>query len=402
MLIGGVATAIATIVFTMASLSDYEVALTRSLLNSRPHLRICCPEEPEANIERRFREVTLLPDVESSCIGYRISGAFRFTVLDSESKEVTFSDVIQTEIVGYSFRPQQPLAIDLKDILSEPCRNRKGMDPLLIMAEYNTKDRMLLDEQLSRQLFGIPLPSGDNVDVVLTNAAGEAVSKHFTTAGSYLPAVIGIAENSDHCIYVRKEEIQPSDSSGNRLGNCVDIRLRQPRSVQAVILKVRSIAGNNTRIEAWSERDSDKLAFISLLKASIFIATTLLLGMAAFGVYFIVSMIVEDKYRQIATLRALGASTLSIRCMFLNCGLVVATAGVCLGMPFGWVAAAIFSERQTELMQSFVSTQRSSCHLPLFGMLCTCCMAYLFCLCASWIPCRRAFMIEPASLMRSE
>lgn len=402
LLIIGVAVAVATVVFGLMSVADYEATLTNSLLNGRPHVRLYCPEQPESDLETLSRKIGQLPNVRSSIVGYRVAGPFRFTVLDRGTKDVIYSESIQAEIVGYSFRSDIALPIDIKRVYSKQCRNRGDMDPLAIMQDYSTKNRVLVDEELVRQLFRMPLPSGESFEVMLRAANSEPVSQSLTTAGSYMPPVIGISEATDHSIYARKEEIQPIDSTGSRLANCLDLKLVEPNSADIVVRQLRPLLSSAMKAETWMERDNDKLAFLRTIRSATFIATSLLLGLAGFGVYFIVSMVVEDKYRQIATLRALGASNASVRRVFYCCGFIIATAGVCSGLPAGWSAAYLFHAKQRLLMQNFFNTVDGTLPAPVIALAFTCLMAYLFCFIGFWVPSQRAFRVEPASLMRAE
>ncbi|MFN6945597.1 MAG: ABC transporter permease [Cytophagaceae bacterium] len=128
------------------------------------------------------------------------------------------------------------------------------------------------------------------------------------------------------------------------------------------------------------------------------VAITILL-VAGFGIYNILTMMIYEKMKDIAILKAMGFSDFDIRWIFMTQALVIGVAGALIGLLFGFLAAYGMSQvpYESDVMVTID-------HLPVsfdiafyitgftFGILTTTLSGY--------IPSRKAANVDPISILR--
>jgi len=92
---------------------------------------------------------------------------------------------------------------------------------------------------------------------------------------------------------------------------------------------------------------------------------------------------------------ALGAARLSVLWMVIRQTLVLAGAGVALGVPLAWIAARLSAVQLSGLLFDLAPTDAATLVLASS-------IVMLVALAAGWLPARRAARIEPARALRAE
>lgn len=88
-------------------------------------------------------------------------------------------------------------------------------------------------------------------------------------------------------------------------------------------------------VRSWEEMFGSFLAALKLEKLGLFIVLTIIVLVAAFNIATTLIMVVMEKYKDIAILRSLGATSRSILKIFMLEGLVVGVLGTTLGTVLG-------------------------------------------------------------------
>ena len=92
-------------------------------------------------------------------------------------------------------------------------------------------------------------------------------------------------------------------------------------------------------VRDWSVQNRTWFAAVQTEKRMMFIILTLIIAVAAFNLVSMLVMTVKDKRGEIAILRTLGASPMSIQRIFMMQGALVGWIGTFLGITFGWLIA---------------------------------------------------------------
>jgi len=97
----------------------------------------------------------------------------------------------------------------------------------------------------------------------------------------------------------------------------------------------------------WKEMNKSLFSALQLEKIMMFIILVLIILVASFNIVSTLTMIVVEKGREIAILKAMGATPGKIMRIFMVEGLVIGLAGVALGIPLGYGASWLIQEFYT-------------------------------------------------------
>ena len=119
--------------------------------------------------------------------------------------------------------------------------------------------------------------------------------------------------------------------------------------VEHIEKTLRADAVNLTYMSNWTERHGNLYAAILMQKRIMFLILILMIGVAAFNVVSTLIMVVDERARDIAIIRTVGASTSAIRQLFIIYGLVTGFVGIAVGIIFGVSIACIIDDLVTFL-----------------------------------------------------
>ncbi len=120
----------------------------------------------------------------------------------------------------------------------------------------------------------------------------------------------------------------------------LEIVLTEADSANQLILEIRAAAGVGLYARTWQQTNSVLFNALQVERNVMFLILTLIILVAAFNVISGQIMLVNDKARGIAVLRAMGASQTAIMRIFFTTGSAVGVIGTCAGVLLGTLFAA--------------------------------------------------------------
>jgi predicted permease len=257
---------------------------------------------------------------------------------------------------------------------------------------WDKRPYVLMSENLAREFWGDPAaaigkrvrenPKGDWREVigVVAEERDNGVDKK-APAIVYWPLMI---KN----FWIAPLSIQRSPAiaiRSSRAGSAAFIK-----EIQRAVWSVNSnipLANVRTLQEIY-DRSMARTSF-TLVMLGIASAMAVLLGIV--GIYGVISYSVSQRTREIGIRMALGAPGAKVTRMFVRDGLVLAS----LGLAAGLVAAAYVTQTMATLLFE-VRPIDPATYVGVSGMLLIAALA------ATWIPARRATMVQPVDALRSE
>lgn len=161
----------------------------------------------------------------------------------------------------------------------------------------------------------------------------------------------------------------------------------------------------------WTQQHANFFKAIEMEKRMMFIVLTLIIMVAAFNIVSTMVMVVTDKQKDIAVLRTIGASPMSIQRIFIVQGLIIGIIGSLLGLA-GGISLALNIDVIVPLIEQmlgvhffpadiyYISKVPSELHWDDVWIVSG--LAFILTLLATFYPAWRASKTQPAEALRYE
>src|SRR5205823_5423927 len=166
---------------------------------------------------------------------------------------------------------------------------------------------------------------GDTVQLLAPN--GEYW--RFTVA-SVARAGIGSIDSTRVYSHARVAQALLQQPSG---ASMIIYKLRNPNRAPALASRFETLFQHNA--SSWQEREESTLQLFLTLRMSVAITVSLIILLAGFGIFNVLTMSVLAKTKEIAILRSMGYRRIDISAIFLWQGAAIAAAGSLLGCALG-------------------------------------------------------------------
>jgi lipoprotein-releasing system permease protein len=181
----------------------------------------------------------------------------------------------------------------------------------------------------------------------------------------------------------------------------LEVRLNDPDQVESVRGAILSAIGFPYWVNDWKQMHRNLFSMLALQKLMMYVILTLIIVVAAFNVSSALIMMVREKTKDIAILKAMGATRASLRRIFLGKGLVIGIVGIGLGTAAGLLACLLLARYQFIQLPGdvyFLTTlpvqiQATDLGSIILGTL-------LICIFASIFPAKQAARMNPVDAIR--
>lgn len=150
----------------------------------------------------------------------------------------------------------------------------------------------------------------------------------------------GLYEYDAKWAYIALGAWQTLRGEGETAG-LIQMKVEDIYAVEEAAARVRAAAGPEYGTNTWQELNRPLFAALQLQQRVVVIFFGLLIAMAALNIVTTLTMTVIEKHRDIAILRAQGATPRSIGRIFRWQGLIVGMLGAGLGLTLGLVACSL-------------------------------------------------------------
>lgn len=266
----------------------------------------------------------------------------------------------------------------------------------------------VLGSQLARQLG---VRKGDKVTLLspsgqVTPAGVMPRLKQMTVVGTFDS---GHYEYDANLVFVHLQDAQRIFRLEGPTG--VRLKLKDLHDAPTVAGQLARTLSGDLRIRDWAQQNRTWFAAVQVEKRMMFIILTLIVAVAAFNLVSTLVMSVTDKRADIAILRTLGASPVSIMWIFVVQGAMVGVIGTFCGLLLGLLVAcnidvivpaleqlfhASFLPKEIYLISQMPSEPRSNDIMPITLI------SLLMSLVATLYPSWEASRVNPAEALRYE
>jgi lipoprotein-releasing system permease protein len=117
----------------------------------------------------------------------------------------------------------------------------------------------------------------------------------------------------------------------------IDIRVDQAEEASVIGERVAERIMPNLRVRDWKEMNKNLFSALKLEKIATFIVLLLAIMVASFCIICTLLLMVTEKSKEIAILKAVGASDRSILRIFMTEGMIIGAIGTVFGVITGWI-----------------------------------------------------------------
>ncbi|MCJ7590122.1 MAG: lipoprotein-releasing ABC transporter permease subunit, partial [Woeseiaceae bacterium] len=186
----------------------------------------------------------------------------------------------------------------------------------------------------------IKVSVGDKVTVTLaegivTPAGIVPRTKRFTVSGIYR---VGMYEFDRRLAFINIGDAQKLYRMRDAVSG-VRLNVTEIYNAPAIVREVALENGELVLVSDWTRRHVNFFRSIQITKSILFVILMMVIAVAAFNIVSTLVMVVKDKQSDIAILRTIGASPMSILKIFVTQGSIVGIAGTLAGVVFGMLLA---------------------------------------------------------------
>ena len=182
----------------------------------------------------------------------------------------------------------------------------------------------------------------------------------------------------------------------------LDIRVTDIYDARNVAQKITSKLGFPYWARDWMQMNRNLFKALKLERRVMFIILALIVLVAAFNIASSLIMMVMGKTRDIAILKAMGATTLSIRKIFVFNGMVIGFIGTFLGLMLGLVICKLLKHIDIHELTGdiYLFTTSLPVKLDVVDVISIIIAALIICFLATLYPARQAAKLNPVDAIR--
>lgn len=168
-----------------------------------------------------------------------------------------------------------------------------------------------------------------------------------------------------------------------------------------VAQSIESTLGNSYWARDWKALNRNLFSALKLEKIMMFLLLVLITIVASFNIVGTLTMLVTEKQREIAILKAMGATRRAIMRIFMLNGVVIGFTGTAIGIPLGYTFLWLIQTYWT-FDPTIYYISRIPVHVQLLDVLLVSCSAILISFAATLYPSWQAARLDPVAALRYE
>jgi len=337
--IGGVALGVVALIVSTSVMNGFRTNLRNAVTGSLPHVTVFTWDDAMENYSELQKRLIRHPDVNSvapyifkqALLSGRKKpkGALLRGIDPLQEKDVTrIASYLRDEVYGFTPSSEQ---------------QKKISDRLLKRLSYEDtnpsreKDGIILGAKLARQL---ETDVGDSVKLVSSEQRMTPIGdvpriKKLEVIGIFESGISGYDEVLAFIDYRLLQKIYGMQTKITGLG----IRVSDPERAPEIAKELNKLSKDYI-VGNWADENKSIFQVMKIEKIGLFLILSLIIVVAAFNIISSLVMLVLEKSREIAILKAIGAKDSGIRRIFFFQGLVIGSlgtiGGVLLGLSICW------------------------------------------------------------------
>ena len=379
--IAGVALGVMALIVVIAVMTGFEADLKTRILGGQPQVMIMRHGGAFTKYREILQEVEKTPGVEAAT-------PFIYAQIMLKSKNGAAGAVlrgIDPESAGRVMKTLQ----DLNLPSSTEAKSSQSSSPGIVLGRELAKNLAVVE--------------GDAIYVIsprgMISPIGHVPTmRQFKVTGFFES---GMYEYDQTFAYINIRDAQKI----MRLGDSVtglDIRVTDLYDARNIAQKITAKLGFPYWARDWMQMNRNLFKALKLERRVMFIILTLIILVAAFNIASSLIMMVMGKTRDIAILKAMGATERSVKKIFVLNGMVIGALGTLIGLGLGLVICTVLKHYNIHELAGdiYYFTTKLPVKLEFFDVASIIAAALLICFFATLYPARQAAKLNPVEAIR--
>ena len=332
MSIVGITLGVAALIGTVGIMTGFKEDVQAKILGTTAHILVNDRmKESMVDYEELVKKVAGVPDVVAAT-----PFIFRQVLLTSPSgvqgiilrgidpaREGTVTELAHNLVNGNL----DDLSHSTKVVIPEKEREPNGPDTAM-------RPGIILGKELSMRLGAFP---GDQLNVVspvgpVTGASMTPKIRQFVVVGIFQS---GMYEYDSSLAYIELGEAQKFFNMSAAVTG-IEVKVADVFRAADVARSIEQQLGFAFWARDWMQMNRNLFSALKLEKTMMFLLLVLITIVASFNIVSTLTMIVTEKQREIAILKAMGATRKGIMRIFMLNGLIIGCSGAAIGVPLGY------------------------------------------------------------------
>ncbi|MSL94027.1 lipoprotein-releasing ABC transporter permease subunit LolE [Escherichia coli] len=377
----GIALGVAVLIVGLSAMNGFERELNNRILAVVPHGEIEAVDQPWTNWQEALDNVQKVPGIAAAAPYINFTGLVE-----------SGANLRAIQVKGVNPQQEQRLSALPSFVQGDAWRNFKAGEQQIIIGK-GVADALKVKQ-------------GDWVSIMIPNSNPEHKLMRLHIAG-----ILQLSGQLDHSFaMIPLADAQQYLDMGSSVSG-IALKMTDVFNANKLVRDAGEVTNSYVYIKSWIGTYGYMYRDIQMIRAIMYLAMVLVIGVACFNIVSTLVMAVKDKSGDIAVLRTLGAKDGLIRAIFVWYGLLAGLFGSLCGVIIGVVVSLqltpIIEWIEKLIGHQFLSSDiyfidflPSELHwLDVFYVLVT---ALLLSLLASWYPARRASNIDPARVLSGQ
>jgi lipoprotein-releasing system permease protein len=230
--------------------------------------------------------------------------------------------------------------------------------------------------------------------------AGAPRLRRFVVAGFFYS---GMYEFDSSLMFVGLNQGRALLADDPQVASGLEIRLQNLFDAPAVDRQIAAIAGTGFKVSDWTETNAPLFSALKLEKFTYFLVLLLIVLVAAFNIVATLVMVVMERRKEIAIVRAMGARAGSIAAICLCEGAALGVGGTTIGVGLGFAASFLIGKYHLiHLPPDLFMVSAVPVRLYAVNFVAVAIAAIILCLCGAIYPALQARSLRPVEVIRYE
>lgn len=382
----GIALGVAVLIVGLSAMNGFERELNNRILAVVPHGEIEAVDQAWTNWQEALDNVQKVPGIAAAAPYINFTGLVE-----------SGANLRAIQVKGVNPQQEQRLSALPSFVQGDAWRNFKAGEQQIIIGK-GVADALKVKQ-------------GDWVSIMIPNSNPEHKLMQPKRVRLHIAGILQLSGQLDHSFaMIPLADAQQYLDMGSSVSG-IALKMTDVFNANKLVRDAGEVTNSYVYIKSWIGTYGYMYRDIQMIRAIMYLAMVLVIGVACFNIVSTLVMAVKDKSGDIAVLRTLGAKDGLIRAIFVWYGLLAGLFGSLCGVIIGVVVSLQLTpiiERIEKLIGHqflssdiyFIDFLPSELHwLDVFYVLVT---ALLLSLLASWYPARRASNIDPARVLSGQ